>query len=61
MAVAPAFGTSEEITSNSEAARASSEKVMHSLLAMGLPADRVSVSQVSDPNVQSNEVRLYVR
>ena len=61
VAVAPAFGTSEEITSNSEAARASSEKVMHSLLAMGLPADRVSVSQVSDPNVQSNEVRLYVR
>lgn len=61
VAVAPAIGTSEEITSNSEAARASSEKVMRSLLAMGLPADRVSVSQVTDPNVQSNEVRLYVR
>ena len=61
VAVAPAFGTSDEITSNSEAARASSEKVMRSLLNMGLPADRVSVSQVSDANVQSNEVRLYVR
>lgn len=61
VAVAPAIGTSEEITSNSEAARASSEKVMRSLLAMGLPADRVSVSQVTDPNVQTNEVRLYVR
>jgi hypothetical protein len=61
VAVAPAMGTSEEITSNSEAARASSEKVMRSLLNMGLPADRVSVSQVTDPNVQSNEVRLYVR
>jgi hypothetical protein len=61
VAVAPAMGTSEEITSNSEAARASSEKVMHSLLNMGLPADRVSVSQLTDPSVQSNEVRLYVR
>ena len=28
---------------------------------MGLPADRVSVSQLTDPSVQSNEVRLYVR
>jgi hypothetical protein len=61
VAAAPAFGTSEEITSNSEAARASSEKVMRSLLAMGLPADRISVSQVTDPNVQGTEVRLYVR
>jgi hypothetical protein len=61
VAVAPAMGTSEEITSNSEAARASSERVMRSLLNMGLPADRVSVSQVTDPNVQTNEVRLYVR
>jgi hypothetical protein len=61
VAVAPAMGTSDEITSNSEAARASSEKVMRSLLNMGLPADRVSVSQVTDPSVQSNEVRLYVR
>jgi hypothetical protein len=61
VAVAPAIGTSEEITSNSEAARASSEKVMRSLLNMGLPADRVSVSQLTDPGIQSNEVRLYVR
>ncbi|NJO32411.1 MAG: hypothetical protein HC869_04060, partial [Rhodospirillales bacterium] len=61
VAVAPAFGTSEEITSNSEAARQSMESVRNSLLNMGLPADRVSVSQLSDPAVQSNEVRLYVR
>ena len=59
--VAPATGTSEDAARNSEAARASMEKVMHSLLNMGLPADRVSVSQVTDPNIQSNEVHLYVR
>jgi hypothetical protein len=34
---------------------------MRSLLDMGLPADRVSTSQVTDPNIQSNEVHLYVR
>jgi len=61
VAVVPATGTSEEIARNAEAARASAEKVMQSLLNMGLPADRVSVSQVTDPNIQSNEVRLYVR
>lgn len=61
VAVAPATGTTEEVAQNSEAARASTEKVMRSLLNMGLPADRVSLSQVTDPNVQSNEVHLYVR
>jgi hypothetical protein len=61
VAVAPAIGTSEEIISNSEAARESSERVRNSLMNMGLPADRVSVSQLTDPSVQSNEVRLYVR
>ena len=29
--------------------------------ALGLPADRVSLAQVTDPNIQSNEVHLYVR
>ncbi|MEZ5832108.1 MAG: hypothetical protein R3D05_13105 [Dongiaceae bacterium] len=61
VAAAPADGTSEESTQNAEAARASSEKVMQSLLNMGLPADRISVSQVTDPNIQNTEVRLYVR
>jgi hypothetical protein len=31
------------------------------LLNMGLPQDRLSVSQVTDPNVQTNEVHIYVR
>jgi len=37
------------------------EKVRQSLASMGLPADRVSITQLTDPNIQSNEVRLYVR
>jgi hypothetical protein len=59
--VAPASGTPEEIARNSEAARPSMQKVMQSLLDMGLPADRVSLSQVTDPYIQSNEIHLYVR
>jgi hypothetical protein len=54
---APATGTPED----SEAARASMERVRQSLMNMGLPADRVSISQLTDPDIQSNEVRLYVR
>jgi hypothetical protein len=61
VAVAPAGGTSEEIARNSEAARASMQKVMRSLFEMGLPADRVSLSQVTDPYIQSSEIHLYVR
>jgi hypothetical protein len=61
VAVQPASGTSEEIARNSEAARASMQKVRQSLLDMGLPADRISLSQVTDPNIQANEVHLYVR
>jgi hypothetical protein len=47
--------------SNAEAARESMDRVRSSLLNMGLPADRVSISQLTDPSVQGNEVRLYVR
>lgn len=61
VAVAPQGGTPEESVQNAENARASTEKVMRSLVDMGLPPDRVSYSQVTDPNVQSNEVQLYVR
>jgi hypothetical protein len=61
VAVAPAGGTAEEAASNAEAARESMDRVRSSLLNMGLPADRVSISQLTDPGIQGNEVRLYVR
>ena len=37
------------------------ERVRQSMMNMGLPADRVSISQLTDPAIESNEVRLYVR
>jgi hypothetical protein len=61
VAAAPGGGTAEEAVSNAEAARESMERVRSSLLNMGLPADRVSISQLTDPDIQGNEVRLYVR
>jgi len=56
---APAGATADD----SEAVRASMDRVRQSLMNMGLPADRISISisQLTDPGIQSNEVRLYVR
>jgi len=53
----PVTGTPED----SEATRVSMERVRQSLTNMGLPGDRVSISQLTDPDIESNEVRLYVR
>lgn len=61
VAVAAPGGTPEEATQNADAARFNANKVMRSLLNMGLPPDRISLSQVTDPNIQGNEVHLYVR
>lgn len=59
--VAPINGSPAQVALNSDIARTNADKVMRSLLNMGMPADRISVSQVSDPNAQVNEVHLYVR
>jgi hypothetical protein len=61
VAVTPAAATPDEAALNSEAAQANADRVMRSLLDMGLPADRISLTQITDPNVQRNEVHLYVR
>lgn len=61
VAVAPTAGTPAEVALNSDIARTNANKVMRSLLNMGLPADRISISQVTDASVQTNEVHLYVR
>jgi hypothetical protein len=61
VAVAPAKGSPAEVALNSDIARTNANKVMRSLQNMGLPADRMSVTQVTDPNVPTNEVQIYVR
>jgi hypothetical protein len=59
--VAPASGAAAQQALNGDIARTNADRVVRSLLGMGLPADRVSSGQTNDAAVQSNEVRIYVR
>jgi len=59
--VAPATGTPAQVALNGDIARTNADRVVRSLLGMGLPADRVSAGQSNDAGIQSNEVRIYVR
>jgi hypothetical protein len=59
--VAPASGTAAQVALNGDIARTNADRVVRSLLSMGLPADRVSTGQTNDAGIQANEVRIYVR
>jgi hypothetical protein len=60
-AVAPNAGSAGEVAVNTNASRQNAENVLRSLTNMGLPADRVSLSASMSPDIQSNEVRVFVR
>jgi hypothetical protein len=60
-AVAPNAGSAAEVAVNTNASRQNAENVLRSLTNMGLPADRVSLSATMSPDIQSNEVRVFVR
>jgi hypothetical protein len=59
--VAPASGSPAQVALNGDIARTNADRVVRSLLSMGLPADRVSAGQSNDAGIQSGEVRIYVR
>jgi hypothetical protein len=61
VAVAPQAGNPAQITLNSEASKRYAENVFRSLTAMGLAADRVSLSATTNAIAQSDEVWLYLR
>jgi hypothetical protein len=61
MAVAPNAGSAAQVAVNTNASRQNAENVLRALTNMGLPADRVSLSATMSPDVQSNEVRIFVR
>lgn len=60
-AVAPNAGSAAQVALNNNASRQNAENVLRSLTNMGLPADRVSLAATTSPDVQANEVRVYVR
>ena len=60
-AVAPNAGSAAQVAVNTNASRQNAENVLRSLTNMGLPADRVSLAATMSPDIQSNEVRIFVR
>ncbi|RMD63577.1 MAG: hypothetical protein D6826_04575 [Alphaproteobacteria bacterium] len=61
VAVAPNVGSPAQVSLATSKSRRFAEKVLRSLTRMGLPADRITLSATSSPNVQVNEVHVYVR
>ncbi|HXP32354.1 MAG TPA: hypothetical protein VN832_14765 [Stellaceae bacterium] len=61
VAVAPNAGTPAQATVAANASKHDAENVMRSLTGMGLPADRISLSATTSPDIRTNEVRIYVR
>lgn len=61
MAVAPNAGSPAQVAVNTNASRQNAENVLRALTNMGLPANRVSLSATKSPDIQTNEVRVFVR
>ncbi|MCR9256952.1 MAG: hypothetical protein NXI16_12765 [Alphaproteobacteria bacterium] len=61
VAVGAQTGGVSGATLNTSTARRNAERVLRSLVDLGLPSDRVILSTTSSPQVSSNEVRLYAR
>lgn len=59
VAVSPGYG--QQARANSARGRRNAEQVVRSLANMGLPLDRVSLAATANPNVQVDEVYVYVR
>lgn len=61
VAVNPGRGNPAKMAIESSRARRNAEKVLRTLTQMGLPADRVDLSSLTNDNIQNNEVHLYIR
>jgi hypothetical protein len=61
VAVSPTRGTAAAVQLAQTAARRNAEAVVRSMTDMGVPASRLDVASVTDPNAASNEVRVFVR
>lgn len=61
VAVTPNRGTPSQVGAAAGDAKENAQRVLRSLLAMGLPADRVNLQSASSNTALSNEVHVYVR
>jgi hypothetical protein len=61
VAVTPLSGGPSDVAANAETAKRNAERVMRSLIDMGLPADRVIMSAETSDSARTNEVQIYQR
>ena len=61
VAVAAAQGTAANVALNSSRVKQNADEVVRALTDMGLPASRLRLSSTNNPDVSTNEVRIYVR
>ncbi|MCB1538675.1 MAG: hypothetical protein KDJ49_06870 [Alphaproteobacteria bacterium] len=61
VAVAPGAGNPARKAIESTRSRRNAEKVLRTLTQMGLPAERIDLSAMTNDNAQTNEVQLYIR
>jgi hypothetical protein len=61
VAVTPKRGSAAQTALNSTQTKRNAEAVLRTLADMGLPANRVKLSATTSPDVEANEVQIFVR
>ncbi|MFP6757229.1 MAG: hypothetical protein VCC99_03290, partial [Alphaproteobacteria bacterium] len=61
VAVTPLSGGPSDVAANAGVAKRNAERVMRSLIDMGLPVDRVIMSAETSDSARTNEVQIYQR
>lgn len=61
VSVTPLSGAPSDVAANARNAKRNAERVMRSLIDMGLPADRIMLASATSDTARTNEVQIYVR
>ena len=61
IAITPNRGSPSQVASASTASKKNAQRVLKSLLAMGLPANRINLNSATADSATGNEVHVYIR
>jgi hypothetical protein len=61
VAVSPGMGNPAKLAIESTRARRNAEKVLRNMVQMGVDTNRVNLANLTEDNIQYNEVHLYIR
>ncbi len=61
VAVSPGMGNPAKLAIESTRARRNAEKVLRNMVQMGIDTNRVKLANLTEDNIQYNEVHLYIR